>query len=379
MNEFLVPFNRPYLAGGEMGYLQQALEAPLSVGVNSFAFRCAAKLRLLTQTHSVLLTHSCTNALELAAVLANIQPGDEVIIPSFTFTSTANAFVLRGARIVFVDIRPDTLNMNEDAIEAAITQKTRVIIPVHYAGVACDMDRIMAIATEYKLLVVEDAAQSVGAMYKGRALGSIGHLGAYSFHATKNLSCGEGGALVINDSTLQERAEVLHDKGTNRAKFRAGHVRQYEWIDFGMSAPPSELQAACLLAQLEKQDFITQQRIELWRDYSRRLEPLSEQGRLRLLEPPQECSHNGHIFAAIFNTPDQRDNAQHALAQEGIQTALHYQPLHLSPAGKRIGVAKGSMAVSESTPSRLLRLPIWPGMPTNTCERVAQTLQRALG
>ncbi|MBQ0753321.1 MAG: dTDP-4-amino-4,6-dideoxygalactose transaminase [Gammaproteobacteria bacterium] len=378
MNEFIVPFNQPYLAGSEMDYLQQALEAPLSVGGASFAFRCAAKLKLVTQAHSVLLTHSCTNALELAAMLANIQPGDEVIIPSFTFTSTANAFVLRGARIVFVDIRPDTLNMNEDAIEAAITPKTRVIIPVHYAGIACNMDRIMAIAAEHKLLVVEDAAQSVGATYNGRPLGTLGHLGTYSFHATKNLSCGEGGALLVNDKTLLERAEILHDKGTNRAQFRAGNVRQYEWVDVGMSAPPSELQAACLLAQLERLGLITQQRVALWQHYDYLLGPLSTSGKLRVLLPPSECNHNGHIFAVIFNTSEQRDKAQQALAKEGIQAALHYQPLHLSPEGRRVGTARGSMVESESLPSRLLRLPIWPGMPASTCERVVEILRATL-
>lgn len=379
MSETIVPFNHPYVAGNEASYIQEALSSALGGDSKAFISRCELLLKKSTQSNDVLLTHSCTNALELAAMLVDIQPDDEVIIPSFTFTSTANAFALRGAKIIFVDIRANTLNIDECAIEAAISEKTKVIVPVHYAGVSCDMTKIMAMAEQHGVLVVEDAAQGVGAEYRGKSLGSIGHLGAYSFHATKNLSCGEGGALLINDSRLQERAQILHDKGTNRAMYRAGHVRQYEWVDFGMSAPPSELQAACLLAQLQKLDVITRQRVHLWHQYNQLLSPLAKLGLLRLLEPPAECAHNGHIFAVICNNSEQRDNAQRLLAQEGIQTALHYQPLHLSPAGRRIGIARGSMIESESISSRLMRLPIWPGMPADTCGRVADILKAALG
>jgi dTDP-4-amino-4,6-dideoxygalactose transaminase len=378
MNKMIIPFCRPFVAGTEVSYIQEALSLVQNGEAGMFSRRCETILKQLTQAFDVLLTHSCTNALELAATLVDISPGDEVILPSFTFSSTANAFALRGAKIVFVDVRPDTLNINEAVIESAITTKTRVIVPVHYAGVGCAMHEIMTIADQYNLLVVEDAAQCIGAEYKGRALGAIGHMGAYSFHSTKNLSCGEGGALLVNDERFQQRAEILHDKGTNRAQYRAGHVRQYEWVDLGMSAPPTELQAACLLAQLENLDLITKQRLAIWRNYARVLMPLSRLGAFRLLAPPPECNHNGHIFALIFNSSEQRDKAQHALAQQGIQTALHYQPLHLSPAGKKIGVSRGKMTVSESIPSHMLRLPIWPGMPLNTCERIAGVLHETL-
>jgi len=378
MNADVVPFSRPWLSGQEQGYLNEVLTSGQTGAGGPFTHRCEQWLEQYSGSHRALLTASCTNALELSAALIDLSPGDEVIMPSFTFTSTANAFALRGATIVFVDIRPDTLNIDEHAIEAAITARTKAIAPVHYAGTGCDMTFIMAIARKHNLYVIEDAAQGVGALYRQKPLGTLGHLGCYSFHASKNIGCGEGGALLINDERLSERAEILHDKGTTRAQFRAGKIRQYDWVDYGLSAPPSELQAAYLLAQLEHADYINQQRLTLWRLYQQKLAPLVAAGRIQHLQPPAECSHNAHIFALLFHSNEMRNHAQQCLSNEGIQCALHYQPLHRSPAGGVLGRASGDMAHSESLPDRLLRLPIWPGMPENTIDRIVETLHRIL-
>ena len=367
-----IPFSRPGLTGHEQRYLGEVLSSGHTAAGGAFMRRCESWLEQRSGSARVLLTASCTNALELSAVLAGIAPGDEVIMPSFTFTSTANAFVLRGAVPVFVDIRPDTLNIDETLIEAAITERTRAIVPVHYAGVACEMDTILDIARRHRLLVIEDAAQAVGASYKGRPLGSLGDLGCYSFHMTKNISCGEGGALLINNPALIERAEVLHDKGTTRAQFRAGKIRQYSWIDLGMSAPPSELQAACLLAQLEACDSITLARLEIWQHYQTRLEQLSPL--LSLPFVPVDCQHNGHIYALRFADIGERERAAATLLESGIGSAIHYQPLHHSNAGRRYGRCAAAMPVSDALPYRLLRLPIYPGLGDEVPARVAEAL-----
>lgn len=372
-----IPFSRPWLSESQKRYISDALTSGHTGAGGAFTHRCEEWLERYSGSPRVLLTASCTNALELSAVLANIGPGDEVIMPSFTFTSTANAFVLRGAVPVFVDIRPDTLNIDETLIEAAITERTRAIVPVHYAGVACEMDYILDIAKRHGLLVIEDAAQAVGAFYKDRPLGSLGDLGCYSFHMSKNISCGEGGALLINNPEMIERAEILHDKGTTRSLYRAGKVRQYEWVDAGMSAPPSELQAACLLAQLEAVDLITQLRIGIWNQYKAKLD-FPDSDLLSLPSPSADCKHNAHIFPLKFRSSKERDMAQSLMNRAGIQTALHYRPLHASPAGRRTGRQHGDLPISTALPDRLLRLPIWPDMPEDTANIVAANLTRLL-
>lgn len=372
-----IPFHRTYVSGREQQNISNAISSGHTCAGGEFSRLCEAYLEKNTGARKALLTNSCTSALEIAALTLDIDPGDEVIMPTFTFTSTATAFVNRGAIPVFVDIRADTLNINQNRIEAAITPRTKAIVPVHYAGVAADMDTIMKIASAYKLWVVEDAAQAVEARYNNRPLGTIGHLGCYSFHMTKNISCGEGGALLVNDDRLPERAEVIHDKGTNRAMFRAGAVTHYEWVDIAHSAPPSELQAAFLLAQLEAAKTITKARLELWHRYRSLLTPLERHG-LSIPCPPKECDHNAHIFPLVFANQQIRDRARKRLAEAGIDTALHYRPLHQSPAGKRLARTSGDMAVSEALPDRLLRLPLWPGLPERTCDVVAEQLEKAL-
>jgi len=307
----------------------------------------------------VLLTHSCTAALEMSAILADIQPGDEVILPSYTFVSTANAFALRGAVLKFVDIREDTLNLNEGLIEAAITEKTKVIVPVHYAGIACEMDAIMSIAAKHDLIVIEDAAQAVNATYKGRYLGTIGHLGCYSFHETKNYISGEGGALVVNDERFAVRAEIVREKGTNRRKFLRGEVDKYTWVDIGSSYLPSEMIAAFLYAQLEESEKINNKRRYIWRTYYDSLSPLQEEGLLRLPFVPNGCNHNAHMFYLILPTNKSRDGLISYLQERGIQSVFHYIPLHTSPMGVRVGSYTKRLSVTERLSSRLLRLPCY--------------------
>lgn len=372
-----IPFHRPFLAGRENVYLRAVLRSGNIAAGGEFTKKCEQWLQHYTHAPRVLLTHSCTNALELAAVIAQIGPDDEVIMPSFTFTSTANAFVRTGAIPVFIDIRAN-MNLDETKIEAAITPRTKAIVAVHYAGMACDMDSIMAIARRHNLLVIEDAAQGIIASFRDRPLGSIGHLGALSFHATKNLSCGEGGALVVNDPTMVERAEILQDKGTNRAQFRAGKIHQYDWVDLGLSAPPSELQAAVLNAQLEQAHSITEKRLTAWQRYQEALKEISETGKVSCPQIATYQQHNGHIYALIFSSNRLRDAARQALLAAGIQTALHYRPLHRSPAGKRFGRAGGYLVNSETLPERLLRLPLWPDLPDDVPDRIATTLARTV-
>ena len=321
-----------------------------------------------------LLTTSCTSALEIAALLCDLRPGDEVIVPSYTFVSTANAFVLRGATPVFVDIRPDTLNIDESLIEAAITSRTRAIFPVHYAGVACEMDTIMDIARRHDLLVVEDAAQGVFACYKGQWLGSIGHLGCYSFHETKNFSCGEGGALVVNDPAMERRAEILREKGTNRSQFLRGQVDKYTWVDVGSSYVPSDMLAAFLAGQLENMDMITARRGEIFHLYAALLAPLAARGLIRLPVVPQHCTPNYHMFHVLAADIEERTALIAHLRAAGILAVFHYVPLHSSPFARTFGVSQTSLPVTEDCSARLLRLPMYFDLTDRDVEDVANSV-----
>jgi dTDP-4-amino-4,6-dideoxygalactose transaminase len=355
-----VPFNRPYLTGREAAYIAEALHSRRLSDNGPFTQRCQDWLRDRLGTAHVVLTHTCTAALEIAAILAEIGPGDEVIMPSFTFTSTANAVVLRGATPVFVDIREDTLNLDESRIEAAIGPRTKGISVVHYAGVSAEMDTIMACARRHDLVVMEDAAQGLLASYKGRPLGSIGDLGAISFHESKNILSGEGGALLINDPRLVDRAQIVCAKGTDRARFDRGEVRQYTWQDMGSSFRAGELVAACLLAQLEASEQITARRLAIWNRYFESLQPLQRQGAMRLPTIPDGVRHNAHIFYVLMPTPEARNATISKLAEHGVSTVFHYIPLHQSPAGKKYGRCAGALPVTENIWSRLIRLPLHP-------------------
>jgi dTDP-4-amino-4,6-dideoxygalactose transaminase len=354
-----IPFNRPFVVGKELYYIAQAVQKGHLAGDGQFTRMCNAWMEERFQAKKVLLTHSCTAALEMAALLADIEPGDEVIMPSFTFVSTANAFALRGAAIRFVDIRPDTLNIDENRIEQAITPNTKVIVPVHYAGVGCQMDVIMEIAGRHNLLVVEDAAQGVDASYNGRYLGTIGNLGCFSFHETKNFISGEGGALVISDPRFIERAEIIREKGTNRSKYLRGEVDKYTWVDIGSSYLPSDLIAAFLYAQLEQADVITNQRQSIYARYAAGLKPLADAEILRLPHTPAECSHNAHMFYIIVEDEPTRRNILAYLKGNNIQCVFHYVPLHTSPMGLRYGCVPGSLPVTEKLSKCLIRLPCY--------------------
>lgn len=367
-----IPFNKPYMTGKELWNIAQAHARGHLAGDGMFTRQCHAWLEARTGSRKALLTHSCTAALEMAAILADIGPGDEVIMPSYTFVSTANAFVLRGAVPVFVDIRPDTLNIDEHLIEAAVTDRTRAIVPVHYAGVGCDMEAIMAVAERHRLLVIEDAAQGIMGSYRDRSLGSIGHLGALSFHETKNIISGEGGALLINHPAYAERAEIIREKGTNRSQFFRGEVDKYTWVDIGSSFLPSELVAAFLLAQMDEADSITARRLSLWDSYHQELAGLEAAGQLRRPIVPRDCRHNAHMYYILL--PDQSTRARliDRLKACNIHSVFHYVPLHASPMGRRVGRAMGSMAVTEDISERLLRLPLWIG------EGIAEEVVKAI-
>ncbi|MFA5203737.1 MAG: dTDP-4-amino-4,6-dideoxygalactose transaminase [Lentisphaeria bacterium] len=354
-----IPFNRPFIVGKELYYMAQAVQKGHLAGDGQFTKKCNAWMEEKFHAPKVLLTHSCTAALEMAALLAKIGPGDEVIMPSYTFVSTANAFALRGATIRFVDIRPDTLNIDETKIEPAITPKTKAIVPVHYAGVACQMDIIMAVAAKHHLLVIEDAAQGVNATVKGRYLGTIGHLGCYSFHETKNFISGEGGALVINDPRFVKRAEIIREKGTNRSKFFRGEVDKYTWVDIGSSYLPSELIAAFLYAQLEQANEITRQRHAIHARYAVGLQPLADTGHLRLPQIPADCEHNAHMFYIITNSAAVRTRLLTYLRESNILAVFHYVPLHTSPMGQQYGCKPGDLPVTENLSERLIRLPCY--------------------
>jgi dTDP-4-amino-4,6-dideoxygalactose transaminase len=355
----MIPFNKPYLCGKELEFIAQAHAKGQMAGDGSFTKQCQSWLEQRTGCTMALLTHSCTAALEMAAILADIKPGDEVIMPSFTFVSTANAFVLRGGVPVFVDIRPDTLNLDETKIEAAITPRTRAVVPVHYAGVACEMDAIMDIARRHNLLVIEDAAQGMLATYKGRALGAIGHLGAFSFHETKNIISGEGGALMIRDPALAERAEIIREKGTNRSKFFRGHVDKYTWTDIGSSYLPGEITAAFLWAQMQEAEAITARRLAIWNRYHAAFENLDQTGLIRRPIVPHNRHHNAHIYYILLPDLAQRTKFIDAMSHHRISCVFHYVPLHSSPAGQRFGRPHGSLDVTNLLSERLVRLPMF--------------------
>lgn len=352
----MIPFNKPPVTGKEIEYIKDVIDNGHLCGDGKYTKLCHTWLEKKTGTKKVLLTTSCTHALEMAALLLNIQPGDEVIMPSYTFVSTANAFVLRGASIVFVDIRPDTMNIDETKIEEAITSKTRVIVPVHYAGVGCEMDTIMDIANRYNLFVVEDAAQGLMAKYKGKMLGTIGHLGTYSFHETKNFVSGEGGALLINDDRFIERAEIIREKGTNRSQFFRGEVDKYTWQDIGSSYLPNELTAAYLYAQFEHIEVLHQKRIQIWNAYHDGLNGMTN---IELQKIPKECAHNGHIFYIKVKDLEEREKLMKYLKENGIQSTFHYVPLHSSPAGVKYGDFEKDIFTTKES-SRLVRLPLYP-------------------
>lgn len=374
-----IPFNKPHLTGRELEYITQAHGNSILAGDGPFTKHCHRWLEQQTGTRKALLTHSCTAALEMSALLLNIAPGDEIIMPSYTFVSTANAFVLRGGVPVFVDIREDTLNLDDSLIEAAITKKTKAIVPVHYAGVACDMDRILAIAENHSLAVVEDAAQGVGARYKGKPLGAIGHLGCYSFHETKNVISGEGGALLVNDPRLVERAEIIREKGTDRSRFFRGQVDKYTWQEVGSSFLPGEIVAAFLWAQFEKEQQITQARLAAWQHYHTALAPLEAEGLLRRPTIPADCEHNAHMYYVLLSPGLPRDAVLQRLSSAGVNSVFHYVPLHSAPAGKRYARTHGKLTHTEDLSQRLIRLPLWIGITPEQQERVVDLLRESLG
>ncbi|MFO1406505.1 MAG: dTDP-4-amino-4,6-dideoxygalactose transaminase [Steroidobacteraceae bacterium] len=357
-----IPFNRPHVTGTELPYVAQAQASHHLSGDGAFTRRCHEWLETHHRGSKALLTHSCTAALEMAALLLDLAPGDEVILPSYTFVSTANAFVLRGAVPVFVDVRQDTLNLDERLVEAAITGRTRAIVPVHYAGVGCDMTAIGAIARRHGLGVVEDAAQAIMSSLDGRPLGTFGGMAALSFHATKNLVSGEGGALLVSDPRLAARAEILREKGTNRSQFFRGQVDKYTWVDVGSSYLPSELVAAYLLAQLEHAEAITARRLAIWDRYHAAFEALEAQGRLGRPGSTAGCRHNAHMYYLLLRDLDDRSAFVRQMDGIGIQCATHYVPLHTSPFGQRAGRASGELPVTLDVADRLIRLPLWPGL-----------------
>lgn len=376
MSKQRIDLTRPDLSGRELAYLQACLGSRRMSGDGPFTLKCHERLAR-EYGAPVLLTHSCTAALEMAAMLL-VGPGDEVIMPSFTFVSTANAFVLRGATPVFVDIRPDTLNIDERLIEAAVGPRTRAIVPVHYAGVACDMDAVMEIARRHGIAVIEDAAQGYLARWKGKPLGSFGSCGALSFHETKNVVSGEGGLLIVNDPALDRRAHIVREKGTNRTEFLRGEVDKYEWLDIGSSYLPSDLVAAVLLAQLEDAQDITARRLALWHRYHALLEPLEKAGQLTRPTVPAEAEHNAHIYYVLFPSEAQRDVARARLRAAGIQASTHYVPLHSAPAGLRFGRVCGPMTVTDRAAATMLRLPLHGGLTMDEVEAVAGVLAQAL-
>jgi dTDP-4-amino-4,6-dideoxygalactose transaminase len=357
-----VPFNRPYMTGKELWYIAQAHSRMHLAGDGAFTKLCNQWVEQRTGTEKALLTHSCTAALEMGALLADVGPGDEVIMPSYTFVSTANAFVLRGAVPVFVDVREDTLNLDEKLIEAAITPRTRAIAPVHYAGVGCEMDAIMSIARGHNLLVIEDAAQAVMSSYRGRPLGSIGDLAAISFHETKNVISGEGGALLINNPRFAARAEIIREKGTNRSQFFRGQVDKYTWVDVGSSYLPGEIIAAFLWAQMEEVDAITRRRLAMWGTYHQWFAEAERAGKLRRPIVPGHCVHNAHMYYVLLPDLDRRTAVMAKLKALEVQTVFHYVPLHSAPAGRKYGRTHGELKVTDDIADRLLRLPMWVGM-----------------
>ncbi|MFK7873431.1 MAG: dTDP-4-amino-4,6-dideoxygalactose transaminase [Oligoflexales bacterium] len=357
-----VPFHVPYRTGRETNAIQQCLSKSQISGDGSSTKECHKWFQSTYNIHQALLTTSCTHALEMSAELLDYQPGDEVIMPSFTFVSTANAFVKRGFKVIFADICPETLNIDPQSIIKLITSKTKAIVPVHYAGVSCDMGSILSIAEKHNLIVIEDAAQGIGASYKGKPLGSLGHLGALSFHDTKNISCGEGGALWINDQKFSERAEILREKGTNRSQFIRGHVDKYTWVDVGSSWLPSELNAAFLYDQLQDIENITKQRLSIHQHYQSRLIECSEKFNITLPSWPEETSPNAHLYYALLPTKESRNDFMDQMKNHGVGVTFHYIPLHSSPMGKKLNPYQKSLPITEDISSRLIRLPLYPDL-----------------
>jgi len=368
-----IPFNKPFIIGRELSLIADAVAQGHLSGDGAYTKKCNRWFEEKLGCGKALLTHSCTAALEMAAILCDLQPGDEVILPSYTFVSTANAFVLRGAVPVFVDIRPDTLNIDEQLIEAAITPKTRAIVPVHYAGVPCEMDRIMSIAKKHNLLVVEDAAQAMLSTYNGKFLGTIGHFGCLSFHETKNIISGEGGALLINDARYVERAEIIREKGTNRSQFFRGAVDKYTWVDIGSSYLPSELVSAFLYAQLERADEIINQRRAICATYAQRLAPLEQAGHMRL--PRFDEHSNGHMYYLLLDSLETRTAMIAHLKTQGVNPVFHYVPLHSAPAGKKYGRVCGNMQQTDTLSERLVRLPLYYEMNEDDIARVCAAIE----
>ncbi|NVK33298.1 MAG: dTDP-4-amino-4,6-dideoxygalactose transaminase [Rhodobacteraceae bacterium] len=373
-----IPYHRPYFTGFETQYLTDALGNGQLSGDGRFTKNCHHWLETQTQAQKALLTHSCTASLEMAALLIDVRPGDEIIMPSFTFVSTANAFVLRGGIPVFVDIREDTLNLDETKIEAAITKRTKAIVPVHYAGVACEMDTILDIAKRNNVRIIEDAAQGVVATYKKKPLGSIGDLGSFSFHDTKNIISGEGGALLINRDEFIQQAEIIREKGTNRSRFFRGEVDKYTWQDVGSSFLPSELTAAFLYAQLEHAEQITKKRLAIWNRYNSLTEELECEGLIKRPGVPPECEHNGHIFYVLLAEGLDRKTVLDEMKQHGVHAVFHYIPLHSAPAGEKFGRSHGDLSGANRLSESIIRLPLWVGMTDADQERVIAALKRAI-
>jgi dTDP-4-amino-4,6-dideoxygalactose transaminase len=370
----VIPFNIPAVTGKEETYIKKVFENQKFSGDGMFTQQCHSWIENKFRTKKALLTTSCTHALEMAAILADIKDGDEVIMPSYTFVSTANAFVLRGAKIVFVDIRPDTMNLDEQLIEAAITSRTKAIVPVHYAGVSCDMEKIMVLAAKYDLIVIEDAAQAVMSKYNGKHLGSIGHMGCFSFHETKNYNCGEGGALLINDVKYLERAEIIREKGTNRSRFYRGEIDKYTWVDIGSSYLPSEINAACLYAQLEMAEDINNDRLKNWNLYLEELKDLEQQEKIVLPRIPTGCEHNGHMFYIKTKDIEERTNMIDFLKKNNISGVFHYVPLHTSEAGRKFGYFHGYDMFTTQESEKLLRLPLFFNLTEDKVKFIKKTI-----
>ena len=370
----MIRFNiAPYI-GNEMNYIEQVIKNEKICGDGDFTKRCSTWIEERFNVKKVLFTTSCTHALEMAALLLDVQHGDEVIMPSYTFVSTANAFVMRGAKIIFIDIRPDTMNMDENLIEMAITKKTKAIVPVHYAGVACEMDKIMDIAKKHNLYVVEDAAQGMMASYKGQALGTFGEFGCYSFHETKNYSMGEGGAILVNDEKYIERSEIVREKGTDRSKFFRGEIDKYTWVDIGSSYLPSEINVAYLYPQLQKADKINKKRLLLWNQYHEGLSDLEKMGKLKRPFVPQECRHNAHMYYIKTEGIEERQELIQYLRKNGVYAVFHYLPLHSSEAGKRYGVFYGEDRYTTNESERLLRLPLYYSLESSEVEFIIRCI-----
>jgi len=373
-----IPFNMPYLTGRELSYIQQANKKHMLAGDGYFTKKCQHWLEKNLVTKKAFLTHSCTSALEMAAILADIKPGDEVIMPSYTFVSTANAFVLRGGVPVFVDIRPDTLNIDEKLIEKAITRKTKAIVPVHYAGVGCEMDAILKIARRHQLLVIEDAAHGVKATYKGRELGTLGDFGALSFHETKNIISGEGGALLVNNPKFINRAEIVWQKGTDRNRFLRGEVDKYTWRDIGSSFLPGELTAAFLWAQLEKAGKITNKRLKIWYRYHMTLKSLEESGKLRRPIVPKDCRHNAHMYHIVVPSAKKCRETIEKLRKRQIAGVSHYQPLHASKFGKQYNTKNQQLKITSNLSQTIVRLPLYLGLNSRDISKIKNSLLAAL-